>query len=335
MTRRRPSDDSQLAVLFIGGHSRSGSTLMSRILGEDASVVSVGELLFIGDRGFRDNQLCSCGEPFRQCEFWIQVVDLVGGLSPDRWFARLVQLKQEVARIRFVPTLALARSGRGTFALSAPARAYTEMLGEILTAISAAAGVDTVIDSSKHPAYGFFLANSRRFDLYPAHLVRDCRAVAFSQQRTRVRPEIYWTTEIMPRFSPSRTAFDWVLLNALMHQLGAVSGRYRRVRYEDLVADPRGVCRELLDWVGVGSSATVNGAQARHPAGHELSGNPMRLQRDFKVTPDTEWCTSMPARDRGVATTLGAPLLAKYGYPLFARSQLGTSGLTRDREGPS
>jgi hypothetical protein len=292
------------------------------MLGKHPSVISVGELISIGDRGFHDNQLCSCGKPFRECAFWTEVVTLVAGPSPSTWFARLARLRENVVRIRYVPALALSRHDRTGIPLTAQSVEYIDMLGEVTAAIAAVAGVNIVIDSSKHPPSGFFLSKCKTFDLYPAHLIRDCRAVAFSQQRTMVRPEIYWTTELMPRFSPAKTAFDWTLFNSLMHLLGNVAGRYCRIRYEDMVKDPNGVSQMLLDWVGADPSVPSHSSTKHHGIGeHELSGNPMRFQHEFKVIPDVEWLTNMSACDKAVATAISAPLLAKYGYNLMARPE--------------
>lgn len=314
------------SVLFIGGHNRSGSTLLSRLLDKQPSVMAVGELTFISDRGLQENQLCSCGKPFRSCDFWAEVVALVARQSPQDWFGRLTDLKRAMARIRYVPSLSSSRAHPPNTTFWTQAGEYVDMLGEVISAVAAVAGVEVVVDSSKNPPYGFFLSKSDAFELYPVHLVRDCRAVAFSQQRIRVRPEIYWTTSRMPRFSPARTAFDWTLFNSLMHLLGAVSGRYRRVRYEDIATHPDEVIGELLAWVGADAAA----ASSNGVGEHQLSGNPMRMRPDFEVTPDTEWLARMPARDKLVAATLSAPLLLAYGYALRApsahRSALQTSG---------
>jgi hypothetical protein len=238
-------------------------------------------------------------------------------------------LRSELARIRLVPALALsgaarrARSRSDSLAREAHGldrtREYTEMLDTVFSAIRAAAGVDVIVDSSKHPPYGFLLNECSGFELYPAHLVRDCRAVAFSQMRTRARPEIYWTTELMPRFSPTRSAFDWTLFNSLMHLLGGACGRYRRVRYEDVVRDPDEVAEQLLRWIGVSDAALLMGADGGEE--HELSGNPMRLQRDFKVVADDKWLHDMSRSDKARATAVSAPLLLGYRYPLSGRSE--------------
>ena len=60
-------------VLFIGGLGRSGSTLVDRVLGQTPGVCSVGELVFLWERGLLANERCGCGEPFDGCPFWKEV----------------------------------------------------------------------------------------------------------------------------------------------------------------------------------------------------------------------------------------------------------------------
>ena len=60
-------------VLYIGGCTRSGSTLVDRALGELPGVLSTGELGLITTHGIVDNRLCGCGKPFRSCSFWSAV----------------------------------------------------------------------------------------------------------------------------------------------------------------------------------------------------------------------------------------------------------------------
>jgi hypothetical protein len=239
------------------------------------------------------------------------------GSSPDEWYARLVHLKKRVERIRYIPALAFTRNDRNRGLLTAQGNQYMAMLGKVMRAAASVAGVSTIIDSSKYPPHGFFLANCKEIDLYPVHLVRDSRAVAFSQQRTKIRPEIYWTTEFMPRLSPAQTAFDWMLNNSCMQLLGRVTGRYLQVRYEDIVMAPEQASKTLLDWVGLDSSQLADSAAGPNVGTeHQVSGNPMRFQSAFEITPDMQWLDRMTTRDKVVTTVITAPLLVRYGYKL-------------------
>ena len=65
---------SGLRVVYIGGYTRSGSTLLDRLLGATPGAVSVGELRHLWSMGFIEDRFCGCGEPFSACPFWRRVV---------------------------------------------------------------------------------------------------------------------------------------------------------------------------------------------------------------------------------------------------------------------
>ena len=66
--------DKPVHVIYITGAGRSGSTLLSNILGQLPGAVSVGELYYLWARGLEDNILCGCGTPVRDCHFWTRVL---------------------------------------------------------------------------------------------------------------------------------------------------------------------------------------------------------------------------------------------------------------------
>ena len=68
-------------VLYIGGMGRSGSTLLAYLLGQLQGYVVAGELKFIWQNGIRDNELCGCGAPFRECAFWQGVGEVVSAVG--------------------------------------------------------------------------------------------------------------------------------------------------------------------------------------------------------------------------------------------------------------
>ena len=75
-------DDAPIKILYIGGYSRSGSTLLLRLLAESPGLVAVGELFDVWNRSYRDNQLCGCGLGFRECPFWQQTTVEAFGAGP-------------------------------------------------------------------------------------------------------------------------------------------------------------------------------------------------------------------------------------------------------------
>jgi hypothetical protein len=60
--------EDSIKVLYIAGPTRSGSTLLSKILGEVDGFFNAGEIIDIWDRGLASDGLCSCGKAMSQCE---------------------------------------------------------------------------------------------------------------------------------------------------------------------------------------------------------------------------------------------------------------------------
>ena len=298
-------------LISVGGASRSGSTLLSLLLGRLEGSVVVGELRYLWSRGYRQNMLCGCGEPFRDCPFWREVVERVYGSFDTAPANELDALQSSVAQIWDLPTLV---SPVRTAAADRRIERYLEHLRAICEAIRDVAGMASIVDTSKLPSYCVLLATASGSSSRFVHLVRDSRAVAFSFQRKRAKPDIHWMDASMKQFSPLKSAVDWNGLNLGMELVAATSADVIRVRYEDLVADP----------------GTTLGAIARLPTNHALagdhvdvdihhtvSGNPLRFTRGpLTVRLDAEWSERMNRRDRRVVTAATAPLLLRYGYAL-------------------
>src|SRR5262245_51572014 len=77
---------SRRKLLYIGGWGRSGSSILSNVLGSHSQIASLGEVRYIWDRGVGANKLCGCGHNFSDCPFWRRAFD-AAGLSMDATFA--------------------------------------------------------------------------------------------------------------------------------------------------------------------------------------------------------------------------------------------------------
>ena len=302
-------------VLYLGGLGRSGSTILERLLGEVPGMCAVGELVHLWQRGVLDDERCSCGRPFSRCPFWTEVGERAFG-GWERSLARhLVTLRLRVDRIRFVPSLAVPPH------LGVPRAALQEYVSaflELYDAIRHVSGDAVVVDSSKHSSLAFCLRTSGRLDLRVVHIVRDSRGVAYSWTKEVRRPESE-DAGYMARYSPARSALLWDAHNVLLALLPRLGTSTRRVRYEDLVADPAGILQDLADFAGVPvdrrALAFLDGATAQLSVGHTVSGNPVRFHTGpIRLRADDEWRSRLPRRQQWVTSALTLPLLARYGY---------------------
>jgi hypothetical protein len=178
------------------------------------------------------------------------------------------------------------------------------------------AGASVLVDSSKHAALAYCLRFAPRIDLRVVHVVRDSRGVAYSWTKRVSRPEADGEAE-MTRYKPGRSALLWNAHNVAFAMLRRCGVPVRRLRYEDLLADPVAVLRDLAAFADLPQPSVdfIRDGVAELGACHSAAGNPMR----FTVGPvplrhDDAWRTSLPTGQRRLVGALTAPLLQAYGY---------------------
>ncbi len=317
-----------IKVVYIGGYSRSGSTLLLQLLSGIPGVTAIGELHDMWRRSVHENQLCGCGVPFHDCPFWDAVIREVFGTGPpgvghSELERRRVSI-QGTGTPRGWPGLARSISPRlQTPRYLAGRRSYAELLGRLYTMIGRVADTTTIIDSSKVPQYAWLLRSSDDLDVHMVHLVRDSRASAHSWRRVKIRPEVHWRTEHMARHSVVRSAVEWTAFNRLLTRRQDLYASYTVLRYEDLVNDPAAALREIGR--AVGEQWPVDTALRRAATGgcfapHTASGNPVRFQTGpLHLRQDDDWRWDMPSHQQALVTAMTAVGLRRYGYPLRAK----------------
>lgn len=305
---------SKVRVLYIGGCGRSGSTLLDRLLGQVPGVFAIGEVVHIWRRGVAEDQLCGCGKPFTDCEFWSAVGDVAFG----GWAAFDVQaalgLQRRVDRNRFIP-LMLAPSVSPRYGRDL-AR-YTLMLDRLYAAIGEVSGASVVVDSTKHASYAYLMRRLPSVELRVAHLVRDSRGVAYSWTKEIRKPEVVEAVSYMPRYHPARMGARWVAYNGLFHLLRRTGVPTSFIRYERLVADPRAELNRLLEFAGLPANELgfLGDGLAELTPTHSVAGNPMRFTNGrLALRTDDEWRTAMPGRHRALVSAVSWPLMHHYGY---------------------
>src|SRR3712207_4296906 len=132
-------------VAFIGATGRSGSTLLSRVLGTVPGVCSVGELCWIWSYGVLRNRSCGCGAAFSDCPFWTGVGKRAYGGWDQLDAERATALRRSLTGNTRIPHL--WSGGRGSFA--SDLAEYAGLLGGLYAAIRDESGAQVVVDNSK------------------------------------------------------------------------------------------------------------------------------------------------------------------------------------------
>lgn len=312
-------------VVYIAGSGRSGSTLLANLLGSLEGVFAGGEIRYLWERGLRDDRLCGCGQPFRQCPVWAAVLDQAYGTSGPPDPGPLITAAARSLRVRRVPALLLGRDGRpaGERRPNPDRAVLAGHLLRLYRAIGVATGASLIVDSSKLPPYGHLLAGLPGLDVYVVHLVRDPRATAWSWRRSKPLADGA-RSAIMQQQSPRRSALLWATWNSTTRALWrGAPDRYLRIRYEDFMAEPRATVDRILDFAGHGGDLEevfAGPRSVRLRVTHTVAGNPDRLRTgEVALRTDDEWVARMPRGERLLVTTLTAPLLGTFGYPRWGR----------------
>ncbi len=302
----------RLKVLYVAGSGRSGSTVVAQLLAEVAGWVTCGELR-LGLPVLLRNRLCGCGARAQECPFWREVMAAAFGGFDLEVLRRGTLLMERVAQNRhtalhFLP-LKHTRFAR-------EAREYASIIERIYQGVRAVTGCELIVDTSKLPAYFLALGHAPTLDLRTIHVVRDSRAVAFSNRRRIVDPANPDVTRFMPQQSLLLTSIAWTMKNAFISSAMASRGGRLMVRYEDFVADPTEQIQRVLSFVGSDRSPPrVPGGQIEIGTHHTTAGNPMRFHKGpLRLRLDDEWDRAMRWRDRALVTALTSPMLATYGY---------------------
>lgn len=312
---------SGVRVAYVAGWGRSGSTLLGRMLGQLPRAVFVGESRDLWLKGGIEDRTCGCGDVFSTCTFWTAVGDAAFGGWRHVDFDELVRLRAVTDRPWSAPlTGSPGLSSRYRRALDR----YVDVLGALFQAFRDVTGADLVVDSSKVPSFAMLLARMPSVDLRVVHLVRDSRGSAYSWEKRMPRRDRPGSTATMLRYGSAASAARYTGYNAQTQLLRTYGLPYVRLRYEDLVDQPGPHVERVARHVGARADGAalsfLDGRTVLLGPHHAVAANPGRLDvGPMELRVDDAWKTRMSPRSRRMVTTITAPVLAAYGYPLTAR----------------
>ncbi len=295
-------------VFMVTGAQRTGSTLLATTLGMVPGAAVVGELRLLWP-SLVEKRPSACLVAAPECPFWAEVVDRVLADPTVRGnsVADLARLNAESLRQRHLPTFLAGRIP----AELAPLAHATTALYRVLADLH---GVDTLVDSSKSPAfYAFVHVLAKRtpsLSLRGVHLVRDPRGVVDSWSKDKVWKRDGWSEELRAK-SPRKAAEEWVAMN-----VGAELARVKpRVKFEDFTRNPEQVLRKLITEAGLpqpsAADLPIHDGSVIVSANHAIGGNVDRFDTgSVRLRTDEGWRTRM---DPGLQKRL-RPLARRYGY---------------------
>jgi hypothetical protein len=288
-------------------------------LGQVPGFVSVGELRYLWRQGVLKGAMCGCSRPFHRCRFWRKVGKEAFGGWRQINVREVVKLQRSIERNRYLPLLMYPHLTSG---FESRLQRHADIMSAVYQAIQTVSGCDVIVDSSKFPSSAYVLPFIPTIDPKLIHLVRSSHGVCYSWTKTIVRPDR--DGRLMARHGPARSAMEWMGFNFALDLLSTHGMASTLVRYEDFIAHPRRETRRILAFLGEERDPSalkfLKRASVRLPADHSVAGNPMRLRvGKQRLVLDEEWRSSLPPLTRRLVTTLTAPGLVRYGYPLVVK----------------
>jgi hypothetical protein len=270
----------------------------------------VGELFYLWQSGVERNFRCACGEHFADCPFWTKVGERAYGGWDRVDPAQVQRLQRRVDATSKLPFIVFPRLKRG---FGRDMRRYLDLIVPLYRAIAEVSGARVVVDSTKRPSLAYLLRRAEGIDLRLVHVLRDPRGVAYSWSQAVELPEGTALRQRMKTRSPLLIGRRWLTVNSMIAALGVPSVR---LRYEDLVSDPR---RELAKIAAL--TATVDpldfldGTTFTHGGSHTVAGGRIRMNHGpITLALDEKWRRDYPAGPRRLVGALTWPLRRRYGY---------------------
>jgi len=308
--------DKKVKVLFIAGSGRSGSTILSRILGQFDGFFFAGEICKIWRYGLMENRICGCGLPFKECSFWTNIIDnAFGGLGKING-QEIYGLRQRSAYMRHIPLMLIPK---GMSLLSPQFQRFQNVLEKLYHSIQSQVGCKVIVDCSKSASYGYILNSIESIDMYIVHLVRDPRGVANAKLEKKLYQPNNGTPVYTGQADVFKSAIIWDVQNFAIEAFWKKLGeRYIRIHYEDFCNHPEDSVSRIMEMLKedkTGSPFIGQRCVKLDQNTHTAAGNPVRFDSgEVEIKPDMAWRKGLDNRIKAYIKCLTWPYFFKYGY---------------------
>ena len=280
--------------IYILSQRYSGSTLLSFLLGTHPDIATIGERRKFYNKSLRpkanENQDCSCGEKFVDCEFWTAIKlrvmkrvsqeDLVTNTTEFHFFNNeylnhFASKFHQFSLLNGFPKVLQPFSKKMERLLD-----FNQVLTEEILNLE---GKNTFLDSSKVIDYALYLSQIENFDFYLIWLSRDPRAQVFSALKYND-----WTIK--------EAAKKWCNeMDNNAYSLKKTGINYTHLSYEKLCRNPEVEMRRILKFCGLNTDTFS--IDFRRQTQHIMGNDKMRLGQDAKIKERTDWQEKLSKAD--------------------------------------
>jgi hypothetical protein len=306
-------DAERTRIVFVTGASRSGTTMLSRVLGNHSQIRGLRELHFFGDLfGSADSG------PLEQAELERLAATVFSRQDREVWGTEPTELERRRATTLCERLAPAQRTGYGVFDAALA---------------SLAADTGKQITCEQTPRNIFYAANilGSLPDARVVHIVRDPRAVLASQKnRWKLRKlgakhvPLHETIRTWVNYHPVTMAKLWITATNAALRLSD-HPRFKLVRFEDLVASPEVQVRELCEFLQVPFEPEMILVPRWGSSNVKSDTGEKGLSKEVL----DQWQTILTDGELRIVERMAAGLLKRFAYPPRSQGRFRTSSLLR------
>lgn len=302
--------NSNAELLFVTGASRSGTTMLNRVLGSHSDILGMNELHYFGDIWSPCENDCLSAQKANRLGAWIlsrQAGGIWGGGPGQADVERAEQL------LRSLPSGA---TGKDVYA-------------EVVSNIAARAGKRIACEQTpRNIFYAKYILDAYE-NARVIQLIRDPRSVVASQKNRWKRRKLGGRStplseivRVWMNYHPYTMTKLWMNAANTGEALKGHS-RFIQIRFEDLITKPEETIRKLCQFIGVDFQAgmldvPIVGSSQRKDEG----------RKGFSAESVDSWRNVLSAAELWTIERTAGDVMARYGYaPLAMSPGLGLAAI--------
>lgn len=303
------SAQSDQELVFVTGASRSGTTMLARVLGNHSKIFALEELHFFGD-------LCPLSDIDRRLEpsaVENLAAKLVARQSEGLWGAKRVARTNESVR-----RICAEFAGQ----MPTPLQVFNAVCADA----ARAAGKPIACEQTPRNIYYAEIALRALPNVKFVHLIRDPRAVAASQknrwQMRKLGADHLPRTELIRNwvnYHPITMAKLWRHATLAANNLKD-HPRVYLVKFEELVTEPNAILKKLCNFLGVEFEPTMS----RVPTWGSSNLRHDSPETGISTNVVNRWRDTLDKGEISLVERLAADLMAPLGYQRYGRTTTHT-----------
>lgn len=280
-------------ILYIMGAGRSGSTVLSIILGTHPKIEAVGEIkAWHRYKGLPRDHIDK-----RNYQFWHNVLNCyvyLKGANPN-----FEQLNVICNQIEAHNKLLWHLFHKLPFAI---VNDYYEHINFLISSIKTISKKDIILDSSKNICRALFLLTFLSNKVKVIHLIRDPRGTLWSFMKKNVEQKSK---------KPIKAIIDYIAINSAASLIRYLFKKHViKVRYEDIEKNPGKAISNIADFVGLTPMHLIERLNSKDvfEIKYLIDGNRVRKNHTIKFHADEEWKSKLPIIHKMLCSLIACPI---------------------------